>query len=196
MKKNRILLFVCLAVAIVACVCLAACNFGGGGEHPDEENPCAIEGHRWEDERIEKEPTCTEAGQLAVYCYVCGETKMETLPALGHTEVVMDAIAPTCYEDGLTEGKFCDRCGEVFVEQQTVKGAHTLRAADWFEVFPTEEEGGVIFLYCESCDENFRHEIPAIGDEAYTVESDDVKETHTIYIEGVKVFVAPESGEN
>lgn len=46
-------------------------------------------------ETIIKEPTCTEAGQKELRC-ACGESKTETIPALGHS-----------YADGV-----CIRCGQ------------------------------------------------------------------------------------
>ena len=38
----------------------------------------------------------------------------------GHTATVKPAVAPTCTETGLTEGKHCSVCGEVTAAQDTV----------------------------------------------------------------------------
>lgn len=67
-----------------------------------------------------KDATCTEAGFNKVYC-TCGHVVEETvIDALGHTEVVDEAVAPTYTETGLTEGKHCSVCGEVIVAQQVI----------------------------------------------------------------------------
>ena len=73
----------------------------------------------------EKAPTCTEAGSYdsVVYCAECNEEisrETVTVAALGHTEEVIPAVAATCTEDGLTEGKQCSVCGEILVAQEVI----------------------------------------------------------------------------
>lgn len=72
--------------------------------------------------------TCTDAGKTTVTCDDCGATVSVTeIPAKGHTEVIDQAVAPTCVKTGLTEGKHCSVCNAVIVAQQTVPatGEHT-----------------------------------------------------------------------
>lgn len=51
--------------------------------------------------------------------------KMQTkavvnIPANGHTEVVDEAVAPTCTGMGKTEGRHCSVCGKIFAEQKDI----------------------------------------------------------------------------
>ena len=57
--------------------------------------------------------TCTEPA----ICELCGEEYGE---ALGHTEETVAAVAPTCEETGLTEGKKCSVCDTVILAQEVV----------------------------------------------------------------------------
>ena len=43
-----------------------------------------ITGHEWELTKTESEPTCTDKGSGTYTCKLCGETKQDFIPALGH----------------------------------------------------------------------------------------------------------------
>ena len=76
--------------------------------------------------------SCTKGASCA-----CGNTSGNPV----HAEVVDAAVAPTCAQTGLTEGKHCSLCAAVLVAQQTVpKTAHT--AATDAAVAPTCAQAG------------------------------------------------------
>lgn len=75
--------------------------------------------HSWSDWSVTKAATCTDAGTEERQC-ACGEKEVKTVDALGHTEVIDAALAPTCTSEGKTEGKHCSVCKTVTVEQKTL----------------------------------------------------------------------------
>ncbi|MBP3401563.1 MAG: hypothetical protein J6K85_00725, partial [Clostridia bacterium] len=76
-----------------------------------------------------------------------------TVAALGHTEVVDAAVAPTCTEAGKTEGKHCSVCNEVIVAQTTVAALGHTEVVD-AAVAPTcTEAGKTEGKHCSVCNE-------------------------------------------
>ena len=76
--------------------------------------------------------TCTDAGSVTVTCDACGaQISIAEIPAKGHTEVIDEAVAPTCVDAGLTEGKHCSVCNAVIVAQEEISatGEHSYDAS-------------------------------------------------------------------
>ena len=69
-------------------------------------------------ERVD--PTCTETGYEVHKCSHCEYTYTTVLEASGHSQVIDYYKAPTCTEDGLTEGSHCGVCGETLKEQEVI----------------------------------------------------------------------------
>ncbi len=72
------------------------------------------------DSNIIKRATCETDGESQFKCQSCGEEVTGTIPALGHETVIDNAVAPSCTQNGKSEGSHCSRCNKVFVEQEVI----------------------------------------------------------------------------
>lgn len=69
--------------------------------------------HEWDAGTVTAEPTCTEAGNTAYVCAICGKIKDVAIPALGHDwDGGEETLAPACTADGAITFT-CARCDAV-----------------------------------------------------------------------------------
>ena len=64
--------------------------------------------------------TCEIGGVMARSCNKCGNVENKVESALGHVEVVDEAVDAICTAAGKTAGKHCSRCGKVLVAQKEI----------------------------------------------------------------------------
>ncbi len=156
-KKTGILLGSIIFVAVMSFLF----TFTACGKTP-ESTACV---HEWGEYTAIKDATCTEKGIKERQCAKCGETEKEEIAALGHTEVVDEAIEPTCTEAGKTEGKHCSVCHEVLVAQEEIAALGHTEVVDE-EVAPTcAATGRTAGKHCSVCGEIIvaQEEIAALG---------------------------------
>ena len=140
----------------------------------------------------EKSATCTEPGLTeGKVCAKCEEVivAQTVVNALGHREVVDNAVAPTCTSTGLTEGKYCAVCNTVFIGQRIVdalghdyvNGACTRCGADdpnYSPVVPTPND--TTYVRCDKDGTpNENGDYILFGEYPQTIKADDVTITST-----------------
>ena len=118
--------------------------------------------------------TCTESGKNVYSVTVSlggqdfyGEKEVENPndPARGHTEVTDAAVAPTCTETGLTEGKHCSVCNTVLKAQEVIPATGHTEVTD-AAVAPTCTQTGLTEgSHCSVCNTVLKAQevIPALG---------------------------------
>ena len=121
------------------------------------------------------DPDCTNGGYTTYTCSACGDSYVaDKTDALGHTDAVDSAKAPTCTETGLTEGKHCSVCGTVIVAQESVPATGHTNDTITGKAPTCTETGLTDGIRCSVCGETLtaQTEIPALGHSYKTVVTD------------------------
>ena len=106
-------------------------------------------------------PTCIGKGFTSYYCHCTDFYIGDYVDALGHTEAIDEAVAPTCTATGLTEGKHCSVCNAVLVAQEVVPAnGHTYESV---VTAPTCTEKGYTTHTCHCGDSYVDSEVDALG---------------------------------
>lgn len=112
----------------------------------------------------DKPATCTENGSKSRHCSRCdAKTDVTEIPATGHKPVIDAAVAPTCTQTGLTEGKHCSVCNTVLVKQKIVPALEHQWNDGVVTREPTCTEEGVKTFICTRCSNTKTESIPALG---------------------------------
>ena len=132
----------------------------GGPDDPDD--PDKPHEHDFGEWTVTIPATCTSMGEEQRTC-ACGKTETRPIEATGHTEAIDAAVAPTCTETGLTEGKHCSVCNEVLVEQEVVPAFGHAWDEGTVTAPATCTQEGVLTYTCTRCGDTRTETIDPLG---------------------------------
>ena len=96
-------------------------------------------------------PTCTVEGKATHACVVCGEVQTYTMPATGHTEVILPGKPASCLAMGLSEGKQCGVCQLILVAQEAIEKTDHIAVVKPGRIPTCNSEGLTDGEYCSAC---------------------------------------------
>lgn len=109
-------------------------NNNGSGNNGSTEKP-KPHTHIWDAGSVTTQPTCTTAGTKVYHCS-CGETKKESIPALGHDPVTktdrghnVHTVIKAAWDEDIWESRYiCNGCGKQF--KTNLEAGEHVAAAD------------------------------------------------------------------
>ena len=140
-----------------------SCDCGDSYEEINNDNKECLN-HESGDWVIIEDSTCTSLGYKEKRCIYCNLLlQKESIELKEHTEKIIEAINPTCYDNGLSDGIICSKCNKVLKEQEVInKLNHDYEITD--SLNPTAYEKGYIVYTCSMCKYSYTEELDALGD--------------------------------
>ncbi len=139
-RSKSLLLLLCAAVCLFAVsACAESCS------HDLTEGMCFLE------------PTCTEKGIWGAKCVYCGmeiPDSTEWMDPLGHDYKTVEAVAPTCTQEGHSAYEQCSRCGDLqglTILNPAGHQADSPVQENYTEGSCTQEGGYDLVVYCSVC---------------------------------------------
>ena len=90
-------------------------------------------GHHWGDWRVTIQPTCTTTGRKQRVCTICGQQETQSVPALGHSTILVPSDPVSCGNYGVSEHWHCSRCNKDFSDQEAT---HQVNSSELLQ-YPT-----------------------------------------------------------
>ena len=149
--------------------------------------------HTWTADSVVA-PKCATDGYTIYKCACGASCRLDLVEAPGHKkDIVVDAVAPTCTDTGLTEGVKCSVCGEMTKPQKVVAAlGHT--EVEIPETAPTcTLDGHSTGKMCTTCGENTTEVtvIPKLG-HSYAAEGTEA----TCTADGFKTYTCSACGDS
>lgn len=99
-------------------------NNNGSGNNGSADKP-QQHTHSWDGGTVTAQPTCTTAGTKVYHCS-CGETKKESIPALGHDPITktdkghyVHTVIKAAWDEDVWESRYiCNGCGATFTSNR------------------------------------------------------------------------------
>ena len=112
-------------------------------------------------EKVLKNPTCKNNGEISYTCDRCSKIYTDTIPELGHNYVSKVLTQPTCTEKGTTRYT-CSRCGDSYDKENIDALGHNYEAKVVTQ--PTCTEKGITRYTCSRCGDYYdKEDIAALG---------------------------------
>lgn len=116
--------------------------------------------HNYKNIAVTKEATCYETGEETHTC-PCGDSYVEKIEKIPHSETVDKAVEPTCTSKGKTKGSHCSVCNVVITEQTEIPKKSHIYVETTTQKAAVKKEGK-IQKKCTLCGEEKITTIPAV----------------------------------